>query len=366
MPDPLDDPLPVASGNNSPSRHGWLLAAGCMVVVLIVLLAWSVTNQLQPGQPGAAVPQGAAESAQTAEPGAPVLRLDPAHNYGNKYANGLLPVGDGKYSTAAAQKGTVYVCAQFASTLSPDNGGASTRGPWFVNNNTQYDISKKIYVEGDVRWQGNFSNVVNDTTRTITTNDLPLDHTTGEFPIARTDPAYKYDQNPNTISGQSQGYDLAAAPTYGVPQCISNQVGVMLSGVALFNAFDAGGRDAGAWEVQDDCNGHPQSAGQYHYHTLSTCITDVSAEMVIGFALDGFAITGPTVSPGNILTTDDLDECHGITSEIVLDGKKTRAYHYVMTQDFPYSASCFRGPAIQPPGKPEGQGPPETPNHGTR
>ena len=33
---------------------------------------------------------------------------------------------------------------------------------------------------------------------------------------------------------------------------------MMITGVALFDAFDAGGRDAGAWEVQDGCNGHPQ------------------------------------------------------------------------------------------------------------
>jgi len=51
----------------------------------------------------------------------------------------------------------------------------------------------------------------------------------------------------------------------------------------------------------------------------------------------------------SILTTDDLDECHGITSQILLDGKLTTSYHYVMTQDFPYSVSCFRGKAIAPP-----------------
>ena len=69
----------------------------------------------------------------------------------------------------------------------------------------------------------------------------------------------------------------------------------MLTGVALFNAFDAGGRDAGAWEVQDDCEGHPQNKGEYHYHTLSRCIDDISVHTVIGFALDGFPLTGPTV-----------------------------------------------------------------------
>jgi hypothetical protein len=129
----------------------------------------------------------------------------------------------------------------------------------------------------------------------------------------------------------------------------------MLTGVALFNGFDAGGRDAGAWEIQDSCDGHPQSDGIYHYHTLSSCIKDTSVHTVIGYALDGFPITGPQVAPGNILTTADLDECHGITSQITLNGKTITTYHYVMTQDFPYSVSCYRGTPIQPPGQKEQQ-----------
>lgn len=132
---------------------------------------------------------------------------------------------------------------------------------------------------------------------------------------------------------------------------MGGEVGVMLTGVALFNAFDAGGRDAGAWEIQDACEGHPQGSGLYHYHTLSSCIKDVSVSTVVGFALDGFPITGPKVGDKNYLTTSDLDECHGIVSEVTLDGKKTTTYHYVMTQDFPYSASCFRSKAIQSPGQ---------------
>jgi hypothetical protein len=64
---------------------------------------------------------------------------------------------------------------------------------------------------------------------------------------------------------------------------------------------------------------------------------------VLGYAYDGFPITGGMVAKNKYLTTEDLDVCHGIVSEIMLDGKKVATYHYVMTQDFPYSASCFRG-----------------------
>jgi hypothetical protein len=185
----------------------------------------------------------------------------------------------------------------------------------------------------------------------IETNDLP-NHPTGIFPISPTDPAYAYDKNPNPIKSQAFEYDLAANPAYSDPKCISGQVGIMLTGVALFNGFDAGGRDAGAWEVQDNCDGHPQKEGIYHYHTLSSCIKDTNVKTVIGFALDGFPITGPKVGSNSILTTSDLDECHGITSQVVLGGKSITTYHYVMTEDFPYSISCYRAKAITPPGQP--------------
>jgi hypothetical protein len=280
----------------------------------------------------------------------PGLQLDTTKNYGNKYADGILPVGDGKYATDAPKTGYVYACSGYAQNVARESGGAGKRGPWFTNNNTEYDTTKKLHVIGSVLWKADFSNVVNGSTRTIITNDLPT-HPTGIFPIGAGDPAYVYDRNPNTISGQTLTYSLPASPTYNeTPNCMGGQSGIMLTGIALFNALDAGGRDAGAWEVQDGCDGHPQSEGEYHYHTLSSCIKDVSVKTVIGYALDGFPITGPQISSTNVLTTSDLDACHGIVSAITVDGKTTTMYHYVMTQDYPYSVRCFRGTAITPPG----------------
>lgn len=280
------------------------------------------------------------------------LQLDPNKNYGNKYANGLLPVGDGKYVTSGPKQGYVYACNQYAQNLATAQGGAGSRGPWFTDNNTEYNINEKAHVEGSVYWSGQFSDTVSGNTRTIISNDLPVSDPTGTFPIQSSDPAYQYDRNPNSITAQSFTYALNADPTYNpTPNCIGGQVGVMTTGVALFNAFDAGGRDAGAWEIQDDCSGHPQEQGVYHYHTLSSCIKNISVHNVIGFALDGFPITGPQVGTNNFLTTSDLDECHGIVSQISLGGKSVTMYHYVMTEDFPYSVSCYRGTPIQPPGQ---------------
>ena len=179
------------------------------------------------------------------------------------------------------------------------------------------------------------------------------EHTTGVFPVASTDPAFQIDRNPNSIKAQSVSYTLNAAPAIdAAPHCVGGQVGIMTTSVELFDGFDAGLRDAGAWEVQDGCQGHPEITGSYHYHSLSSCVADTNVRTVIGFALDGFPITGPKVGDRNLLTTADLDECHGITSDVMLDGETVTTYHYVMTQDFPYSASCFRSAPAKAPGEP--------------
>ena len=343
-----------------PNRRLAAVAGG--VVVAVVAVAGGVwladrgdspaptaSSGTQPAGSTTSSPGGSSSTTTTpAATGATgTLVLDPDKNYGNEYADGILPVGDGKYVTDAAKQGSVFVCH-----VPAGGGGAFTRGPWFVNNNTEYDVNKKVAVSGTVKWDASGSMIVNGGSRVINTNDLPLDHTTGVFPVAANDPAYQYDRNPNSIAAQSFTYTLAASPALlATPGCIGGEVGIMTTGVALFDAFDAGGRDAGAWEVQDGCDGHPQNTYEYHYHTLSKCITDQSVSTVIGFALDGFPITGPKVGTNNILTTKDLDECHGITSAIQLDGKTVTTYHYVMTQDFPYSASCFRGTATNPPGR---------------
>lgn len=343
--------------STSPSPKSRKQSTVALVIVILVLIAGAIgyiRDHHHIAKPASAVTTTSSQTktqktTTTTTTTAQGLQLDTSKNYGNKYSDGILPVGDGKYSTSEAKVGYVYTCSQYAQNLSSDKGGAGSRGPWFTNNNTEYDINKKLHVQGSVLWQADFSNTLSGSTRTIVTNDLPS-HPTGVFPIASTDPAYAYDRNPNSIKGQTLTYALNASPTYSAtPNCMGGEAGIMLTGVALFNAFDAGGRDAGAWEVQDNCEGHPQSDGIYHYHTLSSCIKDISVKTVIGYALDGFPITGAQVGPNNVLTTADLDECHGITSSIVLDGKTVTSYHYVMTQDFPYSVSCFRGTAIQPP-----------------
>jgi len=260
---------------------------------------------------------------------------------GDTLKSGSVPLGDYHYVTTGAKKGYVYLCREHK-----DNPGSMVNGPWITG--TTWNFKQKVTVDGAVSWKNaTFSNVVSGAYRVLTGNDLPINHTTGVFPVARSDDAHLYDANPNSISAQTLKDNLPAHPTYSdTPYCMGGEVGIMLTGVALFNAFDAGLRDAPAHELQDTCGGHPQGSGEYHYHSLPTCLKDTSISTVIGFAYDGFPITGPVVAPGKYLVTANLDECHGLTSEVMLDGKKTTTYHYVMTYDFPYSASCFRGKPI--------------------
>ncbi len=257
------------------------------------------------------------------------------------YQDGTVPLGDNRYSTTVAKKGYVYLC-----NARKDNPGSSVNGPWIKGDTWNY--LSKVSVSGAVVWKNaKFENSVSGTTRTLSGNALPLTHSTGVFPVARSDAAAKYDPNPNTISPQKLLQKLPVNPVYSdTPYCMGGEVGMMLTGVPLFNAFDAGLRDAPAHELQDSCDGHPQGQGEYHYHGLSKCIKDTSVQSVIGYAYDGFPITGSKVADGKFLTTDDLDECHGITSEVLVDGKKKITYHYVMTVDFPYSASCFRAKPV--------------------
>jgi len=259
-----------------------------------------------------------------------------------------LAVGDDMVATSPTV-GRIYTCrATFG------GGGASAQGPWFNGDGT-WDSTAKIAVQGDVAWDAasvKFS--LSGDTRVVTANALPA-HGTGTFPIAASDPAYAYDRNPNSISPQTISQSLPATPTVAAsPGCIGGEVGIAVDGVPIFDGFDAGGRDAVAWEVQDACHGHPQMSGVYHYHDVSPCLDDSTSghSSLVGYAYDGFGIYGPRGEDGKVLTNADLDECHGHTHTIEWDGKQVEMYHYHATAEFPYTLGCFRGTSAQ--GRPIG------------
>jgi len=251
-----------------------------------------------------------------------------------------LPLGDGKISQGP-KVGWIWACH-----VDPNGGGAWRNGPWIDERDRTFDVTAKTAVGGAVRWPHKFVVTVEGDRRILTSNDFPS-HPTGRFPISRSDPAFRYDTNPNRLRRQNIRLALPASPTLAVrAHCAPGAVGIMLTGVALFNALDAPGRDALAHETQDRCQGHPQQSGVYHYHSLSSCIDDKPGpdgnSPLIGYAIDGFGIYGP-YEHGRQLTTADLDACHGKTSVIDWDGRKVKMYHYVATEDFPYTVGCLRG-----------------------
>ena len=182
----------------------------------------------------------------------------------------------------------------------------------------------------------------------ISGNSLP-DHTTGVYPIDSSDDAYQVDRNPNSISTQDISINLPLNPLpAATPNCVGGEVGILLSGILVFNGFDAAGRDAAANEVQDECDGHPQQGGYYHYHTLSDCLEDTpdGHSALMGYAFDGFGIYGFYGEGGMEITNADLDECHGHTHSIEWDGQQSEMYHYHATREFPYTVGCFRGEPV--------------------
>lgn len=177
----------------------WLILA-CLCILFLILLglgAWYVIQSLnKPDQPN---------STATTKP---VVKAESnVKQYGNKYANGLLPVGDGKYKTDSPAKGYIYTCR----AITTEQGGAGTRGSWFGDDNTHWDMNKKPTVSGNVSWEQKLSITVGDGMRVITTNSLPAHHT-GIFPISASDLVHAYDANPNTISAQSLAYTSDANP----------------------------------------------------------------------------------------------------------------------------------------------------------
>jgi hypothetical protein len=76
--------------------------------------------------------------------------LDPDASYGNRYADGVVPVGDEKWTLTDPAVGTVYLCRD--TFVADAQAGARSRGPWFVNGNTEYDIDLKVAIQGSVTW----------------------------------------------------------------------------------------------------------------------------------------------------------------------------------------------------------------------
>ncbi len=258
-----------------------------------------------------------------------------------------LPLGDSRVTTTGPGKvGWTWACTPG----NPNAPGASQDGPWIEGD--EWNLLEKLAVRGAISWKSaaKYAEKSGATTRTVTTMRVPTIGTTGEFPIARADPAYAYDRNPSPITPREKVVTIPKNPVKAAkPSCLPlGAIGVAKNGVMLYNSLDARNMDARAHEMQDSCEGHPNPA-EYHYHAGSACVVGSNTNagpnsaVLFGYAFDGFGIYVERDSKGAMLTNADLDACHGRTSKVMWNGKMQKIYHYVVTQEFPYLLGCFTG-----------------------
>jgi len=324
--------MPTSRTPRRRTRPGLSIGAGLLLVGLAA----------GPALAGRAVPNGATDDATTVVSPEPV---DPA----------AIPLGDGYVSTRP-KLGYVDSCQ----TSFGAAGGATVDGPWIDTANETWDSLTKIHVEGAVAWpSARYRVTVSGSRRHVRTEDLPVGHATGIFPIASTDPAYGYDHNPNSIRAQSISWSLPTNPTKAASSsCTSGgPIGVLDDGVLLFNALDGEGRDAVAHEVLDSCGEHPDSNGTLHHHEVPDCLLEKAKgrSSLVGYALDGFGIYVERDAGGQLLTNTNLDACHGRVSKVLWNGREQRIFHYDATLEYPYTLGCFEGTPIR---TGQGAGPP--------
>ncbi|CAJ1342397.1 unnamed protein product, partial [Effrenium voratum] len=117
--------------------------------------------------------------------------------------------------------------------------------------------------------------------------------------------------------------------------------------------------DEGMTWLFDNCGGHGDSFGHYHYHAPPLCLLSSlgvptpadgswwktagaeawpsqGPEVQVGWALDGAPIMGP-FRAGKRTSKESLDECFGATDPI------TGEYRYYLVPTAPYMPPCLRG-----------------------
>eukprot|EP00434_Breviolum_minutum_P037055 symbB.v1.2.032845.t1/scaffold4002.1/size59637/1 len=149
----------------------------------------------------------------------------------------------------------------------------------------------------------------------------------------------------------------------------SGVVGFALNGVMLVGAHHERGKEMPtAWHF-DNCGGHVDATGHYHYHFPASCFLGHQGHVapgrpdwwaqadpiafwpslskpspVLGHALDGIPIRGPYGNDGRLINASQLDECNGRT---VTNENGEQEYHYVWSVSDPFLPRCFKLPPSQ-------------------
>mmetsp|Transcript_104629 Transcript_104629/g.337257 ORF Transcript_104629/g.337257 Transcript_104629/m.337257 type:complete len:682 (+) Transcript_104629:105-2150(+) len=143
-------------------------------------------------------------------------------------------------------------------------------------------------------------------------------------------------------------------------------VGLAANGVLIIGRHhDRGREQPTAWDF-DDCGGHGDQSGRYHYHFPPSCLVRARGGVapshsgwwaeeepdtfwplrgppspVLGYALDGVPIFGPYDASGRLVQRGELDECNGLVG--LVPGGDAKVYHYVWTVTYPFVPPCFFG-----------------------
>jgi hypothetical protein len=233
----------------------------------------------------------------------------------------------------------------------PENGGGAAASDDWVNKDGSWNYITKPKVEGENVLNSQFNVTLDGSgNRVIVGNNLP-GFPVGTFPIERGTLAWDYDKNPNVINAHVVNITFDAIPTVNEePSCVGfGSNGISLAGSAIYQGSSTLGTDAAAWEILDNNGGHTDGTQTYHYHYLTeTVLADLDPDdgghsQLMGYMQDGFGIFGPRGEDGDVLTSADLDVCHGHTHDIEWDGEVLNLFHYHWTYDFPYNVGCFRG-----------------------
>lgn len=313
-----------------------------------------------PAGPTSAATETAA--ARPTDPSAPVASATPAATEEACVPSKLrgpvdlshLPLGDPlilRRDQGARQPavGALWLCG-----VPPDGRGNDDAGDW-SNPDGSWDFHRKPTVDGAVPWTSVFQMTLDDLgNRLITGNALP-DTPTGIFPIDPRSLAYRYDRNLSHIEAHEVNLRLPADPQpLSAPRCVGyGATGISLTGNAIYHGASTLGNDAAAHEMLDAFGGQSDGTTTYHTHFLTDALLDrldhcePGHSALMGYILDGFGIYGPRGEDGNILSSKDLDPCHGHTHPVLWDGQMQNIYHYHWTYDFPYNVGCFKGTPVK-------------------
>jgi hypothetical protein len=261
-----------------------------------------------------------------------------------------LPIGDPLILQRAQGDDNPEIGKLWLCRIPENGGGAAASGDW-VNKDGSWNYILKPKVEGENMLDSQFNVTLDGLgNRIITGNNLP-GFPVGTFPIERGTVAWNYDKNPNFISSHVVNITFDAIPTVNEePSCVGfGSNGISLAGSAIYQGSSTLGTDAAAWEILDNNGGHTDGTETYHYHYLTEAVLaeldpdNGGHSQLMGYMQDGFGLFGPRGEDGDVLTSADLDVCHGHTHNIEWDGEILNLFHYHWTYDFPYNVGCFRG-----------------------